>query len=293
MTPPGHDHPLRRALPLVLFGGLCLSSLDTTAKYLVADHSLFLVVWARYAGQMLLVTPWSWHRAGPRFWRTRRLRLQLVRSGFLLAATLCFYAGLRYLPLAEGSAIAFLAPVFIVLLSRPILGEHPTRPRVLAALLGFVGVMIMLRPGSAVFHPAVLFLLGAAVCIALYSLLTRKLVGEDVRTTLFYTALVGTVALTPALPWALTGQVVSGGDAALLLLLGLFAGLGHWALIGAHMLAPASMLTPYSYLQMVWATGFGYLVFGQAPDGWSAVGMGVIVGSGLMLAWLERRPFGR
>jgi drug/metabolite transporter (DMT)-like permease len=121
------DHPLRRALPLFLLAGFCLSSLDATAKYLVRDHSLFLVVWARYAGQMLVVTPWAWHRAGAGFWRTRRLPMQLLRSACLVAATICFFGGLRYLPLAEGSAITFLAPIFIVILSQPMLGERPTR----------------------------------------------------------------------------------------------------------------------------------------------------------------------
>ena len=85
-------HPLRHALPLFLLGGLCLTALDTTAKYLVRDHSLFLVVWARYVGQMLVVTPFVWHRTGPGFWRTHNPRMQLVRSVFLLAATLCFFA---------------------------------------------------------------------------------------------------------------------------------------------------------------------------------------------------------
>ena len=119
-------HPFARALPLFLFAGWCFSSLDTTAKYLVRDHSLFLVVWARYAGQMLVVTPFAWHRAGPGFWHTKRLPLQLVRSSMLVIATFCFFAALRYLPLAEASAITFLAPIFIVLMSGPLLGERPT-----------------------------------------------------------------------------------------------------------------------------------------------------------------------
>src|SRR5499426_3833347 len=118
-------HPLRRALPLFLLAGLCLSSLDATAKYLVRDHALFLVVWARYAGQMLVVTPFALQRAGPGFWRTQRLGVQLLRSAFLLCATVCFFAGLRYLPLAEASAITFLGPIFVVVLSGPLLGESP------------------------------------------------------------------------------------------------------------------------------------------------------------------------
>src|SRR5437870_11386984 len=95
--------PLRRALPLFLLAGLCLSSHDATAKYLVRDHALFLVVWARYAGQMLVATPFAWQRGGDGFWRTRKLALQLARSTLLLIATVFFFAALRYVPLAEGS----------------------------------------------------------------------------------------------------------------------------------------------------------------------------------------------
>jgi drug/metabolite transporter (DMT)-like permease len=287
---PHTAHPLRQALPLFLLGGLCLTALDTTAKYLVRDHALFLVVWARYVGQMLVVTPFVWHRAGPDFWRTRNLRMQLIRSAFLLAATVCFFAGLRYLPLAEASAITFLAPIFIVVLSLPVLGERPTRARWIASLTGFAGILVLLRPGSSILHPAVLLLIGTAVCNAFYQLLTRKLPGDSAHTTLFYSALMGAVGLTLVLPLGLDGAtLLLWREAALFLLLGLFAGLAHWLIITAFLIVPASLLTPFTYLQMIWATLFGWLVFGQLPDGWSAVGMAIIVGSGLLLALQERR----
>jgi len=281
-------HPLRRALPLFLFAGLCLTSLDTTAKWLVRDHALFLVVWARYAGQMLVVTPYVWHRAGTGFWRTRRLPLQLFRSSLLLAATICFFAALRYLPLAEASAIIYLAPMIIVVLSGPLLGERPNRWRWATAVTGFIGILIVLRPGSAVFHPAVLLLIATATFNALYYLLTRKLADEDKHTTLFYSALVGTVGLTLFLPWAVIEGLPGPRDGALFLLLGVLAGLGHALIIGAYQVAPASLLTPFTYLQMLWATAYGYLIFGQLPDRLSALGMAVIVGSGVALAWHER-----
>jgi len=285
---PNTLHPLRRALPLFLFAGLCLTSLDTTAKWLVRDHALFLVVWARYAGQMLVVTPYVWHRAGTGFWRTRRLPLQLFRSSLLLAATICFFAALRYLPLAEASAIIYLAPMIIVVLSGPLLGERPNRWRWATAVTGFIGILIVLRPGSAVFHPAVLLLIATATFNALYYLLTRKLADEDKHTTLFYSALVGTVGLTLFLPWAVIEGLPGPRDGALFLLLGVLAGLGHALIIGAYQVAPASLLTPFTYLQMLWATAYGYLIFGQLPDRMSALGMAVIVGSGVALAWQER-----
>jgi drug/metabolite transporter (DMT)-like permease len=286
-----HDpaHPLRRALPLFLLAGLCLSTLDATAKWLTREHALFLVVWARYAGQMLFVAPFVRHRAGPGFWRTRRLRLQLFRSSLLLAATFCFFGALRYLPLAEGSAITFLGPIIMVVLAGPMLGERPNRWRWTTAITGFLGILIVLRPGSAVFHPAALLLLAAALCNSLYYLLTRKLTGENPHTTLFYSASVGAVGLTLLLPFAAAlGALPADRDALLFLLLGLLAGLGHWSVTNAYLAAPASLLTPFTYLQMLWATGWGFLIFGQLPDAWSAAGMAVIVASGVALAWYER-----
>jgi drug/metabolite transporter (DMT)-like permease len=268
-------HPLRRALPLFVLAGFCLSSL--------------LIVWARYAGQMLVVTPFAWHQAGPGFWRTRRLGLHLLRSSFLVAATMCFFGGLKWLPLAEGSAITFLAPIVVVLLAGPLLGERPTRARWAAAIAGFSGVLLLVRPGGAVFHPAALLLLGAAVTNGLYQLYTRLLAAEDPSTLLFYSALVGTVALTLPLPWLVDLSTLAPRDLGLLVLLGLLAGLGHWFMINAYQRAPASLLTPFTYLQMLWATAYGYLVFGQLPDGVSFVGMAVIVASGVGLALHERR----
>ena len=266
-----------------------LPALDATAKYLGRDYSVFFVLWARYAGQMMVVTPFARHRGGAHFWRTRHLGLQLLRSACLFTATVCFFSGLRYLPLAEGSSISFLAPIFIVILAGPMLGEKPTRIGWFAVGLGFTGILVLLRPGGAVFHPAALLFIAAAVFNALYQLLTRKVTGDGVHTTLFYSAVVGAIFATLALPFATASAPVTGFTLFLLLLLGVFAGTGHWLMTRAFLIAPASQLTPFSYLQVVWATLFGYVLFGQIPDGWSFVGMSIIVGSGVMLALVERR----
>lgn len=283
------DHPLRRALPLILLAGLCFSTLDATAKYLVQDHTLFMVVWARYAGQMLITTPLAWHHRGPGFWRTRHLKMQLLRSLCLVIATGCFFGGLRFLPLAEGSAITFLAPMFAIVLSNYVLGERPTRARWISAIGGFVGILILVRPGSAVFHPATVLLVGAAIANAMYQLLTRRLPNDSYHTTLFYSALVGTVLLGLGLPFADLPSAVTLRDGFFLAVLGLLAGLGHGLLIGAYLRAPASLVAPFTYVQMIWATVYGYVVFGHLPDGLSAVGMAVIVASGVALVAHERR----
>jgi drug/metabolite transporter (DMT)-like permease len=281
--------PLRRALPLFLLSGLLFSTLDATAKYLVRDHTLFVVVWARYAGQMVVTTPIAWHRGGSGFWRTEHLRMQLVRSLCLVVATSCFFGALRFLPLAEGSAIAFLAPMFAIILALPVLGERPTRARWIAALGGFAGVVILVRPGSAVFHPATGLLVMAAIANALYQLLTRKLPGDSAHTTLFYSGLVGTALLTLALPFVETPGEFAMRDAVFFIVLGLLAGLGHGLLIAAFLRAPASLIAPFTYIQMLWATFYGYAVFAQLPDGISAIGMAVIVASGVALVVHERR----
>jgi len=284
-----HDHPLRRALPLIFLTGLCFSSLDATAKYLVQDHSLFLVVWARYAGQMLVVTPMAWHLGGADFWRTKHLGLQLVRSVCLIVATACFFGALRFLPLAEGTAISFLAPLFAVVFAMPVLGERPTRARWIAVSAGFVGILILVRPGSSVFHPATGLLVIAAITNALFQLLTRKLPNDGPYTTLFYSALVGTVALSLGMPFAEMPGEVTLRDVFFLVLLGVLAGIGHWLLIRAFLIAPASLLAPFMYLHMIWATIYGYVIFDQLPDGISGIGMAVIIGSGVALILHERR----
>ena len=253
------------------------------------DHTLFVVVWARYLGQMVVVTPIAWHRGGSGFWRTRHLGMQLVRSLSLVAATLCFFGALRFVPLAEGSAITFLAPMFAILLSIPVLGERPTRARWIAAIAGFGGILLMMRPGSAVFHPAAVLLVLAAVANALYQLLTRKLPNDTAATTLFYSALVGTIGLSLALPFVETPSDVTMHDAFFLLLLGFLAGVGHWCLTSAFLHAPASLIAPFTYLHMIWATIYGYVLFDQLPDRLSAIGMAVIVLSGVGLVWHERR----
>jgi len=145
-------------------------------------------------------------------------------------------------------------------------------------------MLLLVRPGSAIFHPAALLLGLAALCNALYFVMTRKLVDESAHTTLFYSALVGTIGLSLALPWQFAGDAPPLSHGALFVLLGLFAGLGHWFVISAYLLAPASMLTPFTYLQLIWATLYGFVIFGHLPDRTSVLGMTVIVASGLWLA---------
>jgi drug/metabolite transporter (DMT)-like permease len=282
-------HALRRALPLVILAGVFFATLDATAKWLVQYHSLLFVVWARYAGQMVVATPIAWRRSGAGFWRTKHLAVQLVRSLCLVVATACFVGALRFLPLAEGTAIAFLAPMFAIVLSKPVLGERPTCARWIAASVGFLGILVLVRPGSAVFHVATLLMLTASIANALYQLLTRKLTGDSAHTTLFYSGLVGTIVLSALLPFAEFPSALSWRDVLLFMALGVFGGAGHGVLIAAFLRAPASLVAPFTYLHMIWATFYGWIIFAHLPDALSAVGMAIIVASGVGLVIHERR----
>jgi drug/metabolite transporter (DMT)-like permease len=282
-------HPLRQALPLLLASGFFFATLDTTGKFLVGTHAVLLVVWARYLGQALFATAAASHRLGRRFWQSRHLRVQLVRALCLVVASASFVASLRYLPLAEGAAIAFLAPMFAIVLSIPVLGERPTRVRWLAAVGGFGGILLIVRPGTAVFQPAAALMAFSALANALYQLLTRRVPQDRPETTLFYTSSVGVVALTLLLPLIEFPATVTPREMALFASLGLLAGLGHWCFIAAFVRAPASLLAPFTYVHLVWATLYGWLVFGTLPDGIAVAGMGVIIASGVLLALHERR----
>ena len=284
----GESH-VTRAILLFVLSGFFLSSLDATAKLLVRDYPLWWAVWARYVGHLLVVIPLAWFKLGPGFWRTRYPRLQFCRSLLLVCATLAFFSALRYLPLAEASAISFLAPLFIVILSGPLLGEKVSRRRWIGVAAGFAGILLVTRPGSAAFQPATLFMLLMALSNALYQMLTRKLTGESVYTTLTHTALAGAVVFTLLLPFLPSHPLPGFGDALLFVALGVFAGLGHWLMISAFLRAQASQLTAFAYLQMAWPLLFGWLLFGQFPDAVSIAGMAVIVTAGFWLAWQERR----
>ena len=276
-------------MPLFLGAGFCLGAMDALAKLTIPLLGMFAVVWARYVSQAIVVAAWAWRRGGPGFWRTRHPALQLGRSTLLLTATGCFYAALRYLPLAEASAISFVSPVVVVLLAPWLLGERTRRSQLVAAAAGFAGVLIVLRPGGSVFHPAALLLFGTAACVALYVLLTRKVPHDAPHTTLFYSSVAGVVVLTPLAPWFAGGDVWTPANALRLGLLGLLGGLGHGFVTVAYLRAPAAMLAPYTYVQVLWATGWGWIFFGQLPDAVSFAGMAVIVASGVALAWQERR----
>jgi drug/metabolite transporter (DMT)-like permease len=286
MTPPsGADHHLRGIL-LIMAAVSTFAVLDTMAKYLSRTYPVPLIVWMRYATHVLVMLALLAPRVGKGLVTSRRPGLQVIRGVVLAASSLFFFSALAFMPIAEASAITFLAPLLVTAMSAYFLKERVRRSAWAALGAGFVGVLFIVRPGGAVFTPAALLPLATAVCFATYQLLTRRLAGIDSTiATLFIGALVGTLVVSFLLPFY-WGLPQSAFHAVLFVLLGVLGAAGHFVLIRAFEYAPPGVLAPFVYTQLLTVLVLGFIVFGEFPDGWSLVGMAIIVLSG---AWIAAR----
>ena len=289
LQPAPAQHPLR-GIALFMLALMLFASLDATSKHLSVIFAVPLLVWARYVVHFLLMLVFVAPSLRSELVRTANPKLQVVRALALLATTGCGMAAFRIMPLAEATSVIFLAPLLVTLLAGPFLGERIGRGRWLAVCIGFGGVLLVVRPGTGLNLAGILWALGGAVSYAAYQILTRRLShAEHPMRLLFYTALVGTAVMSAALPWFWVDAAPSLAQWLLIASLGIYGGLGHLLLIRAFRLAPASTLTPFTYVQLVWAALLGWLVFGNVPDAVTGAGMAVIAASGLWLALGERR----
>jgi drug/metabolite transporter (DMT)-like permease len=286
------DATLQRRQRLIGIALMCcavasFSCLDATGKYLNHHMATTQVVWARYffafALTMLFSNPLK-HRG---LMRTSRPFMQTGRSALLLLSTALNLFALRWLQLDEALSIIFATPLLVAVLCVPLLGEHVGWRRWTAIIIGFGGVLVVARPGLGGLHPAALLSLGGSVCYAFYVISTRVLSRTDSNeTTQFYTNLVGAVAMTVIAPFVWTWPD-NAMVAALMVLIGALGGGGHYLLIRAHRLAPASTLAPFIYTQMLWTTTLGFLVFADVPHYWTIVGGVIVISSGLYLLHRE------
>ena len=284
---PPHNPALRGILLMFIALGV-FTLMDSIGKYLSRFYPVPGIVWARYAINVLMLLAFLAWRGELRYVRTARPAIQVARGLLLGMATLLYFTALSRMPLAEASAIAFVLPLFVAVLAVPMLGERLDAPRLVAILVGLVGALVIVRPGSAAFTVYALLPLGMALMNALYQILTRKVAGlEPPLTSLFYGSLVGAVMFAPVLPFAWE-MPQDPWHWVLLLVLGLLATVGHFILIRAFEFAPATLLAPFVYTQLLWTMLAGYLVFGDFPDGGSILGMAIIVGAGLYLVGHQR-----
>lgn len=265
------------------------SAMDTLAKLALRDYPIAPLIWARYFMQFAIMLVVFGPRMGIGLVRTKRPVLQVVRGIVLVGSTACFYAALRFLPLAEAASISFVAPVVVTALSGPLLRERVTPRQWIAVILGFAGVLVIIRPGGAVFTPAVVLPLVTALLFSLYQIATRKVAGVDnPLTTLFFGALAGAVVTTLMLP--VMWQTPTLLQAALMIGIGCLGGFGHFLLIRAVEHASPMALSPFVYVQLIWSTGLGWLVFGDFPDRGTLIGMAIIVSAGMLAVnWRQLR----
>lgn len=256
---------------------------EAMAKYLGQTLPMLQVIGARYFGHLALMIIVLMPRYGLTVFKAKRPLVQTGRSLLLLIDTGLFFFSLTMIGLAEATAIFFSVPILVVLLSIPLLGERVEWPRLIAVGIGFVGMLVIIRPGSGAIGIGALLTFGAAFCVSLFNIITRKLADEDpVPVTMFYTALAGALIMLLVVPF-IWENPVSWQQWTALILIGIAGGAAHSCIIASHVFAPASTVAPFMYSQIFWALGLGYLFFGALPDQFTVLGGMIVIASGLYL----------
>lgn len=286
-APPAPSASTIAGIVLFLGAGLCFTFLDVIAKYLSRDYSIVQVAWARYvfaiAVLMVMLPPHQRRRPFASAWPA----IQVLRAALLVCVTLLFFLAISYLPLADVTAVGFATPLIVTALGALWLKEKVGLRRWIAVMVGFCGVLIIVRPAGTV-HWAILIALVFASGNAVFQLLTRVLSRYDSpHVSTSYLALVGGIGLTLVVPFVWRSPDLWGW--ALHVVVGLMGGLGHYLLASAFGHAPASTLAPFAYLQLVWITIAGFAVFGEFPDRWTVLGAAIVVASGIYVFYRETR----
>lgn len=283
------DQPLR-GLVLIIGATLLFAYNDTTNKLLVTEYNVPLVTAIRYITHTLLMLALVAPFQGREMVRTQRTGLVLVRGACLAVASLLMGFALQRMPVAETTAIVYLGPVLVILLSGPLLNEKVGSGAWLAAALGFGGVLLIARPGGGLDPLGVAFTLGNVVVSVTYNMMSRVLARtERTIAMLFYTALIGAIAFGILLPWTFYGIAPTPLQVVLFISLGVSAWLGHYLFTQSYRYAPAAMLAPMNYLHLAWAAFLGWLVFGHAPDAIALGGIALVAAGGVVSANMARR----
>lgn len=274
---------------LMLGAVFCFAALDASSKHLAQIFPVPMLVWARYTIHLALMLLFFAFTGRLRLATTTRPRQQIARGLTLVVTSLCGMAGFAALPLAEATALLFIAPLIVVILAHGLLAERITPGRWLAVIAGFSGALLIARPGGGLTLHGVLLMTLAATAYAVYQIQTRHLsTSENALTLLFYTALTGTAAMTLTLPLYWGGPRPNTLQALQIVSLGILGGSGHLLLINAFRHAQATTLSPITFVQLIWATLFGWLFYDHLPDILAFAGIAVIAASSLSIALAER-----
>lgn len=276
---------------LLLSGGTLLFAVhDATNKVLIADYDVPVVSAVRYIVQTLLLLAIVAPTRGPELIKTRRTGLVIVRALCLVVSSLFFGLGLQLMPMPESTAISYVAPLFVVLLAKPVLNETIGVFGWIAAAVGFAGMLLIVRPGGGLDPVGVLYIVVSVIAVVVYNMLSRVLAhSERTLALLFYSSLAGAIAFGLAAPWFLDGTAPDGQQIAMFLSLGVTAGIGHFLFTSAFRFAEASLLAPVGYVHLVWAAMLGWIVFGHVPDGLTILGMLIVILGGVLVAFRSLR----
>ncbi len=278
-----------RGIALMVGGIFCLSAMDATVRYLVLDGmGVIQLIAVRSWILLVVMTAWIWQRAGISALATRRPGHHLLRAGIGMAAPLAFFVGLKTIPLAEATAVFFCSVFLITIGSTLFFGEQVGPHRWGAVLVGFAGVLVVTRPGADSFQPQIFLVLLASGLYCALILLGRWLsVTESTFSLVFFYNLASAVGFTLLLPWFWAS--ISGEQWLVLLVVSALALAGHFLLTQAFAVGPVSVVAPYEYTALAWATLFGYLLWREVPGATTFLGIAIIAASGLYIAWRERR----
>ncbi len=282
----------RRVILGILFicaSGVLFPIMNGAAKLLGAEYNSLQVSWARAFGHIVFMLAAFAPRHGIGMLRTRRPGVQLVRSLMLFLSNLCFFFALTFIPVAKAASISMTSPLIVALLAWPMLGERTTPARVAALVVGFVGVLIVIRPGTAVFHWASLLVVANSTFYAVYQILTRRISTQDsAATSAIYSSLVGAFGMLLVMPFVWKTPV-TGLDLALFCSMGVLGATGHYCVARALAYAPANIVTPFQYFQLFGSVAVGWVVFGDLPDALTWLGAAVIMCAGLYIGWSQAR----
>jgi drug/metabolite transporter (DMT)-like permease len=277
------------AIALVSLAYMLFTLLDGSAKWLVGSMPVIMVVWLRFVMHALIAGAVLFPLRGMSLVRSRYMRWHAVRALMFVVMTGINFWALQYLQLTITSSIFFTVPIIIALISAVFFGERIGAGRWAAILVGFAGVLVIVRPGSAEFHPAMLGSLVNALIYSIFMLMTRRLAAYDTPETIQYLPAVAAAVLLA--PFAIAGWEwpETWLEWTVACLLGVFGALGHYLLALAHRYASASVIAPFLYQQVIYMALFGYLVFGDVPAAAVWLGASIVVASGLYLFYRERR----